>query len=177
MLCTVQCRPASACARKSPPRGCTLKKQDKTRPQHHIPKRNRTTSIKAFFFLSLFLIVFLLFITHQSQCLYPKSVSMSNCLCLLIYLSISFDVLLISSSTHVYTSIFFIFLAFIGLTTHSFARFSPFLLSSLFALTLHILSFLSSSFFFVHYSHVYTLCTRASSSSSFIPYFSFPPPF
>jgi len=24
-------RPASACARKSPPRGCTLKKQDKTR--------------------------------------------------------------------------------------------------------------------------------------------------
>jgi len=31
MLCTVQCRPASACARKSPPRGCTLKKQDKTR--------------------------------------------------------------------------------------------------------------------------------------------------
>ena len=33
MLCTVQCRPASACARKSPPRGCTLKKQDKTRPQ------------------------------------------------------------------------------------------------------------------------------------------------
>ena len=30
MLCTVQCRPASACARKSPPRGCTLKKQDKT---------------------------------------------------------------------------------------------------------------------------------------------------
>ena len=29
MLCTVQCRPASACARKSPPRGCTLKKQDK----------------------------------------------------------------------------------------------------------------------------------------------------
>jgi len=42
MLCTVQCRPASACARKSPPRGCTLKKQDKTRKgleahgkQHH----------------------------------------------------------------------------------------------------------------------------------------------
>jgi len=31
MLCTVQCRPASACARNSPPRGCTLKKQDKTR--------------------------------------------------------------------------------------------------------------------------------------------------
>ena len=31
MLCTVQCRPASACAKKSPPRGCTLKKQDKTR--------------------------------------------------------------------------------------------------------------------------------------------------
>ena len=31
MLCKVQCRPASACARKSPPRGCTLKKQDKTR--------------------------------------------------------------------------------------------------------------------------------------------------
>ena len=31
MLCTVQCRPASACARKSPSRGCTLKKQDKTR--------------------------------------------------------------------------------------------------------------------------------------------------
>ena len=30
MLCTVQCRPASACARKSPPRGCTRKKQDKT---------------------------------------------------------------------------------------------------------------------------------------------------
>ena len=29
MLCTVQCRPASACARKSPPRGCTRKKQDK----------------------------------------------------------------------------------------------------------------------------------------------------
>ena len=27
MLCTVQCRPASACARKSPPRGCTVKKQ------------------------------------------------------------------------------------------------------------------------------------------------------
>jgi len=33
MLCTVQCRPASACARKSPSRGCTLKKQDKTRPK------------------------------------------------------------------------------------------------------------------------------------------------
>jgi len=31
MLCTVHFRPASACARKSPPRGCTLKKQDKTR--------------------------------------------------------------------------------------------------------------------------------------------------
>ena len=30
-LCTVQCRPTSACARKSSPRGCTLKKQDKTR--------------------------------------------------------------------------------------------------------------------------------------------------
>ena len=30
-LCTVQCRPALACARKSPRRGCTLKKQDKTR--------------------------------------------------------------------------------------------------------------------------------------------------
>jgi hypothetical protein len=30
MLCTVQCRPASACARKSPPRGCT-RRQDKTR--------------------------------------------------------------------------------------------------------------------------------------------------
>jgi len=36
MLCTVQCRPASACARKSPPRGCTLKKQDKTR--HERPR-------------------------------------------------------------------------------------------------------------------------------------------
>ena len=35
MLCTVQCRPASACARKSPPRGCTLKKQDKTRQEPH----------------------------------------------------------------------------------------------------------------------------------------------
>jgi len=32
MLCTVQCRPASACARKSLPRGCTPKetRQDKT---------------------------------------------------------------------------------------------------------------------------------------------------
>jgi hypothetical protein len=30
VLCTVQCRPASACARKSPPRGCT-RRQDKTR--------------------------------------------------------------------------------------------------------------------------------------------------
>ena len=38
MLCTVQCRPASACARKSPPRGCTLKKQDKTR-QGKLPGR------------------------------------------------------------------------------------------------------------------------------------------
>ena len=36
MLCTVQCRPASACARKSPPRGCTLKIQDKTRQVHHL---------------------------------------------------------------------------------------------------------------------------------------------
>jgi len=36
MLCTVQCRPASACARNSPPRGCTLKKQDKTRQDLHI---------------------------------------------------------------------------------------------------------------------------------------------
>ena len=45
MLCTVQCRPASACARKSPPRGCTLQKQDKTRQDAvskqatHTPKR------------------------------------------------------------------------------------------------------------------------------------------
>ncbi len=31
MLCTVQCRPASACTIKSPPRGYTQKKQDKTR--------------------------------------------------------------------------------------------------------------------------------------------------
>jgi len=31
MLCTVQSRPASAYARESPPRGCSLKKQDKTR--------------------------------------------------------------------------------------------------------------------------------------------------
>jgi len=38
MLCTVQCRPASACARKSPPRGCTLKKQDKTRQDKPHPK-------------------------------------------------------------------------------------------------------------------------------------------
>jgi len=48
MLCTVQCRPASACARKSPPRGCTLKKQDKTRQDAvivslyiHMDKRRR----------------------------------------------------------------------------------------------------------------------------------------
>jgi len=33
MLRTVQCRPASACAGKCPPRGCTLKKQDKTRQE------------------------------------------------------------------------------------------------------------------------------------------------
>ncbi len=39
MLCTVQCRPASACARKSPPRRCTLKKQDKTRQEG--PKQER----------------------------------------------------------------------------------------------------------------------------------------
>jgi len=37
MLCTVQCRPASACARNSPPRGCTLKKQDKTRQETFMP--------------------------------------------------------------------------------------------------------------------------------------------
>jgi len=38
MLCTVQCRPASACARKSPPRGCTRKKQDKTRQPRKRPE-------------------------------------------------------------------------------------------------------------------------------------------
>jgi len=38
-LRTVQCRPASAYAGKCPPRGCTLKKQDKTRQD----KRSRTS--------------------------------------------------------------------------------------------------------------------------------------
>ena len=40
MLCTVQCRPASACARKSPPGGCTLKKQDKTRQDNMVTALN-----------------------------------------------------------------------------------------------------------------------------------------
>ena len=34
MLCTVQCRSASARAIKSPPTGCIQRKQDKTRQDH-----------------------------------------------------------------------------------------------------------------------------------------------
>ncbi len=43
MLCTVQCRPASACARKSPPRGCTLMKQDKGESLGNFETRRKAT--------------------------------------------------------------------------------------------------------------------------------------
>jgi len=52
MLCMVQCRPASACAMKSPSRGCTLKKQDKTRKHQCIRPEHPAHGLT--FFVSLF---------------------------------------------------------------------------------------------------------------------------
>ena len=51
MLCTVQCRPAAACARYSPPRGYTLKKQEKTRQAP--PRKSRAFVLHLVYFFSL----------------------------------------------------------------------------------------------------------------------------
>jgi hypothetical protein len=82
MLRTVQCRPAAACARKSPLRVHSKEtRQDKTR----LSKAIEPHILKQSLFLLLDCLVFLLFITHLIACGHLKYIqrkSMSQSICL-----------------------------------------------------------------------------------------------